>query len=268
MGIMIAGEPQADCGAQEKSRLVALLLWGAAIVGVLAGIFFNLFPQVDINTAALFYKGDGVFVGKGGGIYYGASSTIADVIRLTLYSTFVGLCILTAAGLAASVLRKRASFGLTAPKWLFLAACLVIGPGIVSNTILKDNWGRARPVHLVEFGGTKTYTPPLVPSKQCEKNCSFVAGEASMAYTAFFAAAFLFAGMGRRLLLAGVLCGLFSGLVRMSQGAHFISDVIFAGVAMAATVAGIYLLFDLISRTGGPNPATDPPNPLARWCSW
>jgi lipid A 4'-phosphatase len=68
--------------------------------------------------------------------------------------------------------------------------------------------------------------------------------------------------------LAGVLAGLFSGLVRLSQGAHFLSDIVFAGVVMAATVAGIYLLFDLISRTGRTDPATDTTNPLARWCSW
>ena len=268
MGIMIAGEPQTEFGAQEKSRNAALLLWGAAIVGVLAGVVFSLYPEIDTRTAAFFYRGDGVFAGKGGGIYSGTATTIADVIRLMLYVSFVGFCVLTVCGLGASVLRKRASFGLTAPKWLFLSACLVIGPGIVANTILKDHWGRARPVHLIEFGGTKTYTPPLQPSKQCEKNCSFVAGEASMAYTAFFATAFLFAGMGERLILAGVLCGLFSGFVRMSQGAHFLSDVIFAGVVMAATVAGIYLLFGLISRTGKADPATDTPNTLARWCSW
>ncbi|HET6390961.1 phosphatase PAP2 family protein [Hyphomicrobium sp.] len=245
-----------------------MLLLGAAIVGTVAAIVFQLFPQIDMRTAAFFYEGNGVFAGKGGGIYYGASSTIADVVRLTLYIFFVAFCTLAACGLGMSVLRRRPSLGLAAPKWLFLATCLAIGPGVVSNAILKDNWGRARPVHLVEFGGTKTFTPPLVPSKQCHRNCSFVAGEASMAYAAFFAAAFLFTGISGRLILAGVLGGLFSGLVRMSQGAHFLSDVIFAGVVMAATVAGIYLLFDWISRTGGTGPKTGPPNFLSRWCSW
>lgn len=246
-----------------------MLLWGAAIVGVIAGVLFSVFPEIDLKTAALFYKGDGIFYGKGGGgIFYGVPTTAADVIRFALFISFVGVGIATACGLAGSVLRGRSYFGFTAPKWLFLTVCLVIGPGVVSNAILKDNWGRARPVHLVEFGGTKTYSPPLVPSNQCEKNCSFVAGEASMAYATFFAAAFLFAGVGRRFICAGLLAGLFSGAVRMSQGAHFLSDVVFAGVVMAATIPGIYLLFALISRTGGTGPTTDTPNPLARWCSW
>ena len=184
----MAAKPQAEFGTQEKSRNVSLLLWGAAIVGVIAGVVFSMFPEIDLKTSALFYKGNGVFSGKGGGgIFYGVSTTPTDIIRFMLYFAFVGICIVTAVGLATSVLRRRASLGFTAPKWLFLAACLVIGPGIVSNVILKDNWGRARPVHIVEFGGTKTYTPPLVPSNQCEKNCSFVGGEASMAYATFFA---------------------------------------------------------------------------------
>ncbi len=266
--MIIAGKTQAGFPKHNKVRLVSLLLWGAAITGTLAAIVFSLFPGIDMRIAAFFYEGNGVFIGKGGGIYYGATTTVADAVRLTLYVSFVALCVLTACGLATSVLRKRPSFGLAAPKWLFLAACLAIGPGVVSNLILKDNWGRARPVHLTEFGGTRTFTPPLVPSDQCHKNCSFVSGEASMAYTGFFAAALLFAGIGGRLILAGVLAGLFSGLVRMSQGAHFLSDVIFAGVVMAATVAGIYLLFDWISRTGGSDPKIDPLNSPSRWCSW
>lgn len=266
MEMMIAGRPRADFqAASDDSRNVSMLLWGAAIVGMLTFVIFGLFPEIDMRAAALFYQSDTGFVGRGGGggIFNGLPKTSADMIRLALCVAFAGVCVLTTCGLVAAVLRGRESFGLAAPKWLFLAACLAIGPGFVCNTILKDNWGRARPVHLIEFGGKKAYSPPLVPSSQCERNCSFVAGEASTIYTAFFAAAFLFAGIGGRLILAGVLCGFFSGLVRMSQGAHFLSDVIFAGVIMAATVAGIYLLFDWISRTGGTEPKMGLPNPLA-----
>jgi lipid A 4'-phosphatase len=258
MGIMTAAEPQAEIKAQEESSNVSLLLRGAAIVGTAAAIVFFLFPEIDLKTSAFFYKGNGVFSGKAGGIFYGPSlTTPSDVIRMVLYVSFVGVCLLNAFGLVASIIRKRAVFGLKTGRWLFLGACLVIGPGIVGNVILKDHWGRARPVHLVEFGGSKTYSRPLVLSDQCARNCSFVAGEASMMYATFFAAAFLFPAMGRRLIIVGVFFGLLSGVVRISQGAHFLSDVIFAGVAMALTVAGFYLLFRAISRTAG--------NALPQW---
>jgi lipid A 4'-phosphatase len=38
----------------------------------------------------------------------------------------------------------------------------------------------------------------------------------------------------------GTLCGFAAGLVRISQGAHFLSDVIFAGVFMALTAVVVY----------------------------
>jgi lipid A 4'-phosphatase len=261
MGIMTAAEPQTEIEAQEETSNVSLLLLGAAVVGTVAVIVFLLFPEIDLKTSTFFYTGNGVFSGKAGGIFYGRSlTTPSDVIRMVLYVSFAALCLLNAFGLAASIIRKRAVFGLKSGRWLFLGACLVIGPGIVGNVILKDHWGRARPVQIVEFGGSKTYSPPLVMSDQCDRNCSFVAGESSMMYATFFAAAFLFPAMGTRLIIAGIFFGLLSGIVRISQGAHFLSDVIFAGVAMALTVAGIYLLFRAISRTAG--------NTLPQWCSW
>ena len=38
------------------------------------------------------------------------------------------------------------------------------------------------------------------------------------------------------LVIGGTIAGLSAGLVRMAQGGHFLSDVIFAGVFMALTV--------------------------------
>ena len=75
------------------------------------------------------------------------------------------------------------------PHWAFLAICLVVGPGLVANTVLKDNWGRARPKHVAEFNGASTFTPPLLPARECHRNCSFVSGEAASIFLPFYAAA-------------------------------------------------------------------------------
>jgi lipid A 4'-phosphatase len=96
--------------------------------------------------------------------------------------------------------------------------------------------GRARPKQIVEFGGTKVFTPPLLPASQCRRNCSFISGEAASTYVTFYAAAVLVPQWSVPLVIAGTLGGLATGLVRMSQGAHFLSDVVFAGVFMALTV--------------------------------
>ena len=269
MGIMTTAETQIKLQDRDANSAVSLLVWGALIVGALAGILFFAFPQIDMETSGYFYRGGGVFAGKGGGIFAGGPpQTISDFARLFFYFSFIGVCVLNVVGLIASLVLKRDVLGLGFVKWLFLGMCLAIGPGLVGNAILKDHWGRARPVHLAEFGGSKTYSLPLVPSDQCRRNCSFVAGEASMMYAAFFAAAFLFPGLGRKLIAAGVAFGLFSGFVRISQGAHFLSDVIFAGVTMALTVAGIYLVFKAFARKRAADTGRPMGDPLAGQYLW
>jgi hypothetical protein len=44
------------------------------------------------------------------------------------------------------------------------------------------------------------------------------------------------------LLVGGIAAGFGAGLVRMSQGAHFLSDIVFAGVFMALTVSLLHVL--------------------------
>ena len=55
----------------------------------------------------------------------------------------------------------------------YVVGSIVLGPGIIVNGIFKSLWGRARPSQIVEFGGDKIYTPPLVITDQCDWNCSF-----------------------------------------------------------------------------------------------
>src|SRR3954464_12487742 len=64
---------------------------------------------------------------------------------------------------------------------LFLVSTLALGPGLLANVILKDHWHRPRPVQVVEFGGSKPYVDWWDPRGGCERNCSFVSGEASAA---------------------------------------------------------------------------------------
>jgi lipid A 4'-phosphatase len=119
-----------------------------------------------------------------------------------------------------------------------------VGPGLVANLILKDQWGRPRPKHVAEFGGSKTFHPPILMSKQCPRNCSFVSGEASAMYIPFFAAAAMLPASAPVLVATGTVMGLAAGAVRIAQGGHFLSDVIFAGVFMALTVLAVrWLMF-------------------------
>ncbi|MEI9985052.1 MAG: phosphatase PAP2 family protein [Aliidongia sp.] len=119
---------------------------------------------------------------------------------------------------------------------LFLLLSIAIGPGLLTNTVLKDHWGRARPSQVLEFGGSKSFTPALVPSGQCDRNCSFVSGHGAMAFS-LIGFAFLPATRRRRRQVAAAALGFgaFVGLARIAQAGHFLSDTVFAALLVIGT---------------------------------
>jgi len=195
--------------------------------GLLATLVFLAFPNIDLSISRAFHVRAGAFSGQ--------SLRWLEVLRGSFTGAF---CLSIAASLAGLLLtrqRTRNWLSLGGKQWLFLALCLGMGPGILANVVLKDHWGRARPKQVVEFGGAKTFTPPLIPTDQCANNCSFVSGEAAAIFMPFYAAGLVVPQWSATLLAAGTVCGFAAGLVRIAQGAHFLSDVIFAGVFMAMT---------------------------------
>ena len=62
-----------------------------------------------------------------------------------------------------------------------------------------------------------------------------------------FAAALLSQYRSRDFVALGIVFGSLAGLMRMAQGGHFLSDVIFAGVLMAITAASIRILFETLA---------------------
>ena len=64
-----------------------------------------------------------------------------------------------------------------------------------------------------------------------------------MVFAVFFAAAFLYRRKATVLLAAGIAAGTLDGLIRMAEGGHFLSDVVFAGVLMALTTVAVDFVF-------------------------
>ncbi len=150
--------------------------------------------------------------------------------------------------LSYNLIRKRALGPFNTRVALYLLAALALGPGLVVHTVFKDHWGRARPRDVIEFGGDRTFTPAFVISDQCDRNCSFVAGHSSMGFY-FLALAFLARRRRYRVYLAVGGFGGLTGLGRIAQGAHFLSDVIFSGLLVFAVA---YVLFYYIFRLKTP----------------
>jgi len=129
----------------------------------------------------------------------------------------------------------------------FLVLSMLLGPGLLINTILKDNWGRPRPRNLMEFGGKYQYEAVLSRDSQSSGQ-SFPCGHASMGFY-LFVPWFVLRKNHRRLAIgslgAGLVCGTAIGIARMAQGAHFASDVLWAAGLVYLTAAAVFHLLNM-----------------------
>jgi lipid A 4'-phosphatase len=208
--------------------------------------FFIAVPAVDLQFSGLFYD-------VAGGFY------LNDVLWVQFFYRFVpimtvvivvGLLIL----LAINLIKKKAVGPFDTRAVLYLLAALALGPGLVVHAVFKEQWGRARPRDVAEFGSDKRFTPAFAISDQCEHNCSFVAGHPSVP---FYLLAFALVLRRRRYLVLGGAIGLGAavGFGRIVQGAHFLSDVIFSGIFVFLVA---YLLFYYVFRLGRTPRISDP----------
>jgi lipid A 4'-phosphatase len=179
--------------------------------------------------SGLFYRPDGGFYLKDS--WWAVA--IYDSIPIIAITVGVGSLLALMYNLA----RKEQAGTFSNRFLLFVLAALAVGPGLVVNAGFKDNWGRARPRDVTEFAGDRQFTPALQPTDQCDRNCSFVAGHPSVVY--WLAALGFAVAAGRRrnrIFAAAAALGLIAGFGRIVQGGHFLSDVIFSGLAVFAVI--------------------------------
>jgi len=114
---------------------------------------------------------------------------------------------------------------------LILLLALVLGPLLATNSVLKSYYGRPRPQQVTEFGGTESFRPVLLPTFDRKQN-SFPSGHAAAAFTLmlpFFVLRRSAPRWAYAVLGTGIAYGAVLGAVRIAQGAHFFSDVLWAG---------------------------------------
>jgi lipid A 4'-phosphatase len=218
-----------------------LLRYADILLACSLAMVFIVWPQLDLQLAASFYQPDKGFP-AGQALWI---QPIYIVIGKLWVLAFVLLFLLLLSFLPA--FRKR-----WAPRrtmMVYLLSVLLIGPGLITNTLLKEHWGRARPVHLTQFGGESQFTPALQPSNQCHHNCAFVSGHTA---AAFYPIAGFWLTRRRRWLVGGTALGLLVGYTRMAMGAHFLSDVLFAGIVVYFTCRLLAYVFRLQGSSGGP----------------
>lgn len=193
--------------------------WLAATLAALA--LFRLWPGLDLAVSAAVFDADGPRRFPLG--------DMAPVQWLYLAVPWMGRCALLA-GLALALWPG------TPPRWRrraqVLLLALVLGLWGVVNVGLKDHWGRPRPTEVSTFGGPHPYQPAGRISAYCDTNCSFVSGHAATGFTLMAVGLLGGPATRRRWWCIGLAAGLLIGAGRVLQGGHFLSDIVFAGLAM------------------------------------
>ncbi len=139
----------------------------------------------------------------------------------------LGAVIVIVAGYFHSRLRSFRDHG------YYILLALALGPGLVVNAVLKEHWGRPRPLHVREFGGRAEFRKALHKGAAHDNKKSFPCGHSSVGYylSVFY---FIFRRRQRRLswlcLLLALLSGTVIGYGRIMAGSHFTSDVVWSGI--------------------------------------
>ncbi len=199
---------------------------------VVISALFLAFPHLDIAFSSLFYKPDMGFIAH-------HMAYIKDVRRLGFYviGVVAALSVLT---ILLKILLPGRKPLIRLRSAVFMASSLIIGPGLIVNTLLKNNWGRPRPSHILEFGGNAPYVDVWQISNWCDTNCSFVSGEAASAIW-LLCLVFIVPRKWRAVtfVVTSILCIAFSA-IRLLYGGHFLSDTLLAWGLVGLTMAVIY----------------------------
>ena len=232
----------------------AVFLWAVMRKGSLADVLFPLLAAMaatavlglagaDLAVQALFYE-------PGAGWFMGDRDPWAFLYH------FGNIPALALGAMGAAVFILSFFVGRLRPDRaaaLFIVAFLALGPGLVVNTVFKDNWGRPRPADIVQFGGKEVYRP-VWSAGEPKLGRSFPSGHAAVGFflmAPYFVLRRRAPAWARKALAVGIVYGMLMGLARMIQGGHYLTDVIWSGVLVYLTGIVLYYLFRL-DRYGQP----------------
>ncbi len=195
----------------------------ALAIAAVVGLVFGFRPDLDLKLAALFFDPErGGFWRAYDPPFLRARDAAMWLVTLISLPAFIAPVF--------KLIRPDRPLVIPGRAVVLMVATLALAPGVVANLVLKEHWGRPRPIDVTQFGGDEHFRPWWDPRGDCPKNCSFVAGEPSGAFWTLAPAAVVPPQWRALAYAAALTFGAAVGLLRMAAGAHFFSDVVFAGV--------------------------------------
>ncbi len=239
-----------------KSQVNTTLIYLTIGLSLILVGTFTTFPFLDIKFSSLFYDSIQGFVYKK---FVFVRFLYLSVPLLTkLLSGCFGIYLLW------QLVKRKSYHAVLTSKISYLLVAAILGPGLIVNSVLKENIGRARPLHIAEFNGGLEFSPALFPSNQCSHNCSFPSGHAAMAfYFTALAYAYVLRNNEKQesaveengtkdfsiIYSAGFLFGWLVGFIRIIMGGHFLSDVAASCVIILLTNHVLYLAWQKMKAT-------------------
>ncbi|MGB6550714.1 MAG: PAP2 family protein, partial [Xanthobacteraceae bacterium] len=148
----------------------------ALSIGFVAGVICAVDPQLDLDISASFFHRapPTLFAANAQPWVQHTREAARVIITLLVLPAFLAVI--------GKLIWPRRHMLIEARAALFLIVTLALGPGLLTNVILKDHWGRPRPIDVQQFGGDYRFTSWWDPRGNCPDNCSFIAGEPSGAF--------------------------------------------------------------------------------------
>ncbi len=191
------------------------------IVFLISMFYVSIGSTIDIYISSFFYKGNQEFLIQS----FSLTSVIARKIFLPLLIIYIFICPI----LSLYVPIKNIFFGykFNIKDIAFVYSSVLFNLIIIVNIFLKSFWGRARPNDILELGGGDNFSAWFQYSDACNTNCSFVSGDASVGFALI---AMYFITKNNLFFWLSLLSGIVLGLVRISEGGHFFSDILMSGL--------------------------------------
>jgi len=205
-------------------KLLTVQQWRLLAITAVLAVLFVAYPEIDLAIMRLLYDPESGFVLQGQPL-----SAVYKEFRAVFEWLFFGGVVLATLTRAFG----RVLFGLTWQRLGVIWGTLVLGLGVIGNLLFKEQFGRARPEDVVQFGGTAAFSPPWIPVSECDSNCSFISGDAGLGFATIALALMVPRRWRLPAMAAAIGLGIAIGIMRMLTGSHFPSDVLFAGLLMA-----------------------------------
>ena len=184
-------------------------------------IFLTVGSAFDLFFSSLFYKGDNQFLLQS---FYTITLFFRKIVLPTIlvYVLFLPL-------ISKIIPIKKLFFGYSFvfKDIIYIWSNALVSLVVVINLIFKTFWGRARPGDVLQLGGEGSFSPWYQISDACSSNCSFVSGDAAVGFSLVV---LYFITKNSYYLYSSIVFGFLLGIIRIAEGGHFLSDIIFSGI--------------------------------------